>query len=117
MYKDTKVKPNLKRVYLGIKIMALIYDSGEELEIKFNVAAEQVKQLKTRPADGELLILYGLYKQAKEGTYRESLKPPFYDAKNLAKWNAWRSNKGKTKSRAMIEYIEVVDDLKKKYNQ
>ena len=34
---------------------------------KFNAAAEQVKVLKTKPNDTELLDLYGLFKQATVG--------------------------------------------------
>jgi diazepam-binding inhibitor (GABA receptor modulator, acyl-CoA-binding protein) len=93
------------------------YDSGEELETKFNIAANEVKKLRKRPLDAELLLLYGLYKQAIDGNYRESQKPSFFDAKNLAKWNAWRVNRGMTKSRAMTEYIQLVGDMKNKYNK
>lgn len=37
------------------------------LKAKFDVAAEEVKQLKTKPADEEMLQVYSLYKQATVG--------------------------------------------------
>lgn len=37
------------------------------MQAEFEKAAEDVKNLKTRPSDQELLDLYGLYKQAVVG--------------------------------------------------
>lgn len=91
------------------------YDKGDELTQTFESYASKVKLLKQRPFDGELLLLYGLYKQARDGRYRESQKPGPFDAKGLAKWNAWRANRGKTKTQAMQEYISMVEMLIKKY--
>lgn len=91
------------------------HESVEDLRRKFLVAAEEIKLLSQKPCDEELLLLYGLYKQANEGSCKDSQKPSFFDLKNMSKWNAWDANRGMSKSKAMKEYIQVVDDLKKKY--
>ncbi|KAM7407977.1 hypothetical protein PAMA_003624 [Pampus argenteus] len=38
-----------------------------DLQAKFDTAAEEVKQLKTKPADEEMLQVYSLFKQATVG--------------------------------------------------
>ncbi|XP_077431413.1 peroxisomal carnitine O-octanoyltransferase-like isoform X4 [Vanacampus margaritifer] len=59
---------------------------------EFEKAAEDVKNLKTRPSDQELLDLYGLYKQANVGDI-DTDRPGLFDMKGKAKWDAWNSRK------------------------
>ncbi|XP_061677090.1 peroxisomal carnitine O-octanoyltransferase-like isoform X3 [Syngnathoides biaculeatus] len=59
---------------------------------EFEKAAEDVKNLKTRPSDQELLDLYGLYKQAIVGDV-DTERPGLFDMKGKAKWDAWSSRK------------------------
>ncbi|XP_026226622.1 acyl-CoA-binding domain-containing protein 7 isoform X2 [Anabas testudineus] len=63
------------------------------LQGEFNKAAEDVKKVKTRPSDQELLDLYGLYKQALVGDVNTD-RPGMTDLKGKAKWDAWESRKG-----------------------
>lgn len=48
---------------------------------KFNKAAEDVKKLKAKPTDEELLELYALYKQATVGDCNTSKNCQFFEAK------------------------------------
>lgn len=85
------------------------------LQAEFEKIAEDVKKVKTRPTDQELLDLYGLYKQAVVGdintgrlwprclflSHRSWLclittaeRPGLLDFKGKAKWDAWESRKG-----------------------
>lgn len=76
----------------------------------FETAAKKIKELKYRPDDDTLLKLYGLYKQATLGDCNLP-QPWFYEVKQLAKWNAWTSQKGKLKKVASNEYIKLVTKL------
>lgn len=68
----------------------------------------------TKPSNEELLKLYGLYKQATEGN-NETERPGGFDFKAAAKYNSWLAYKGKSKAEATDQYIELVEDLSKKY--
>nr|KAG5700616.1 hypothetical protein BaRGS_015446 [Batillaria attramentaria] len=59
----------------------------------FNKAAEEVKNLKTKPSDQEMLDVYSLFKQATVGDVNTS-RPGLLDLKGKAKWDAWESRKG-----------------------
>uniref|UniRef100_W5M648 Acyl-CoA-binding protein n=1 Tax=Lepisosteus oculatus TaxID=7918 RepID=W5M648_LEPOC len=59
----------------------------------FEKAAEEVKILKTKPADKEVLEIYGLYKQATVGDVNTQ-RPGMLDFTGKAKWDAWDANKG-----------------------
>ena len=60
---------------------------------EFEKAASDVKNLKSRPTDQELLELYALYKQATVGDCNQD-KPGMLDLKGKAKWEAWNGKKG-----------------------
>lgn len=80
------------------------------MEQEFKLYAEKVKELKSRPPDSTLLILYGLYKQSTEGDNRSG-RPGFFDQRGRAKWDAWNRYKGMTKDVAMNTYILKVKRL------
>lgn len=61
---------------------------------EFEAAAAQVKELKARPSDEELLEIYALYKQATEGD-NNTPKPGMFALKEKAKWEWWNKKKGK----------------------
>ncbi|XP_063003662.1 acyl-CoA-binding domain-containing protein 7 [Elgaria multicarinata webbii] len=84
------------------------------LEADFNVAAENVKKLKTKPTDDELRELYGLYKQSIVGDINIEC-PGMLDLKGKAKWEAWNHKKGLSKEDAMNAYISKTNELIKKY--
>jgi diazepam-binding inhibitor (GABA receptor modulating acyl-CoA-binding protein) len=76
-------------------------------------AQERVKKLSKRPANSELLDLYGLYKQATDGDVKGS-RPGMLDPKGRAKFDAWTSRKGVAQSEARTRYVALVAELVKK---
>uniref|UniRef100_A0A4W5RKR1 Acyl-CoA binding domain containing 7 n=1 Tax=Hucho hucho TaxID=62062 RepID=A0A4W5RKR1_9TELE len=62
------------------------------LQAEFERVADDVKKVKSRPSDQELLDMYGLYKQAIFGDINID-KPGMLDMKGKAKWEAWDSRK------------------------
>ncbi|KAL6115388.1 dbi [Pungitius sinensis] len=80
----------------------------------FERAVEEVKVLDQRPGYGVLADVYGLYKQATVGDVNIDL-PGIFDLAGRGKWDAWNRKKGMSKEEAMVAYIDLVEDLKKKY--
>ncbi|XP_013881573.1 acyl-CoA-binding protein [Austrofundulus limnaeus] len=85
-----------------------------DLQAKFDAAAAEAKQLKTKPQDDEMLKLYSLFKQATVGDVNTA-RPGMLDFTGKAKWDAWEKQKGKNKEDAMNEYIQLVEELNQKY--
>ncbi|XP_062961401.1 acyl-CoA-binding protein [Cynocephalus volans] len=83
-------------------------------QAEFEKAAEEVKHLKTKPSDNEMLCLYSHYKQATVGDVNTE-RPGILDLKGKAKWDAWNELKGTSKEDAMKAYVSKVEELKKKY--
>uniref|UniRef100_A0AAX7U3K0 Acyl-CoA-binding protein n=1 Tax=Astatotilapia calliptera TaxID=8154 RepID=A0AAX7U3K0_ASTCA len=81
---------------------------------KFDEAAAEVKQLKAKPTDEEMLQIYSLFKQATVGDVNTA-RPGMFDFTGKAKWDAWEKQKGKSNENAMNEYISLVEELKQKY--
>ncbi|WP_099547915.1 acyl-CoA-binding protein [Pseudomonas sp. 2995-3] len=76
----------------------------------FDSAVEAVKRLSKRPADDELVELYGLYKQSTQGD-NDSARPGFTDFAGKAKWEAWNKLKGTSQREAQNRYIELANSL------
>jgi len=76
------------------------------MSAEFLKAAEDVKNVKTKPTDKEMLELYGLYKQATVGDVNTD-RPGMFDMTGKAKWDAWESRKGLSKEDAEKQYIVV----------
>ncbi|XP_070767562.1 acyl-CoA-binding domain-containing protein 7 [Enoplosus armatus] len=83
-------------------------------QAEFDKMAEDVKKVKTRPTDQELLDLYGLYKQAVVGDINTD-RPGMLDLKGKAKWDAWNSRKGMSQDDAMSAYITLAKEVISKY--
>ncbi|KAK3543563.1 hypothetical protein QTP70_023900 [Hemibagrus guttatus] len=83
-------------------------------EEAFQKAAEEVKQLKSKPGDAEMLEIYSLYKQATVGDVNTA-RPGMLDFTGKAKWDAWDAKKGMSKEDAVKAYISKVEELKGKY--
>lgn len=64
------------------------------LRDEFQKASKDVKNLKKRPTDRELLELYALFKQATVGDNNEP-RPGMFNLKDQAKYDSWASMKGK----------------------
>nr|ACO14296.1 Acyl-CoA-binding protein [Esox lucius] len=83
-------------------------------ETDFDKAAEEVKNLKAKPADAEMLRVHALFKQAKVGDINTA-RPGMLDFTGKAKWDAWEKEKGKSQEAARKEHIDFVEELKGKY--
>ncbi|KAL4616622.1 diazepam-binding inhibitor [Arapaima gigas] len=83
-------------------------------QAEFDKAAEEVKQLKAKPADDEMLEIYSLFKQATVGDVNTA-RPGMLDFTGKVKWDAWEKKKGMSKEDAMKAYIAKVEELKAKY--
>ncbi|WP_026952097.1 acyl-CoA-binding protein [Algoriphagus mannitolivorans] len=77
-------------------------------------AVALTQKFTTRPGNEELLKLYGLYKQATEGDNLGE-RPGGFDFKAAAKYNSWLTFKGKSKEEATQDYLDLVEELSKKY--
>jgi acyl-CoA-binding protein len=80
------------------------------LDEQFNDAQTRVNALSKPPSQGDMLELYGLFKQAKLGDVQGS-RPGMLDLKGRAKYDAWASRKGMSKEDAMKKYVALVDRL------
>jgi diazepam-binding inhibitor (GABA receptor modulating acyl-CoA-binding protein) len=76
----------------------------------FEQAAKDVKELKSKPSDEDLLTLYGLFKTATVGKVNTS-RPGLFDPKGKAKWDAWKKVEDKSPEEAKQEYILKVQQL------
>ena len=61
-------------------------------------------------SDKNKLLLYGLYKQAREGNNKTSA-PSIINFKAHSKWKAWKQQAGNGKQKAKKEYIQLVTKL------
>lgn len=86
----------------------------DSLETEFQQAGNQLYNLPQRPTNDELLLAYGLYKQATVGNNKTAC-PNLLDFKNYSKWKAWQEQAGKGRSRAKKEYIMFITQLLIKY--
>jgi acyl-CoA-binding protein len=84
-----------------------------ELSTRFEAAVADSQSLSTRPSNDVLLRLYALYKQATVGDV-EGSRPGFTDMRGRAKYDAWAAISGTDSNEAMEQYIEQIEELKKK---
>ena len=82
-----------------------------DLSAAFAQAAEDSKNLPTRPDNDTMLKLYALYKQASNGDVQGN-RPGFTDFVGRAKYDAWANVKGMAQEAAMQAYIDLVNKLK-----
>ncbi len=80
------------------------------LEDDFQTAQARVKQLARTPSAEQLLALYSLYKQATVGDVTGA-RPGMLDFKGRAKFDAWTTRRGTSRSAAMQAYVELVARL------
>ena len=82
----------------------------EDLEKEFQTCVFRIKSRDTMPSDEDLLILYGLYKQATQGDCNIP-QPWRVQVEPRARWDAWFKNHGMYRQTAMEKYIEKVNEL------
>jgi acyl-CoA-binding protein len=92
--------------------MRLASKTMSDLKKKFEAAAKDSKNLKTRPSDEDMLRLYAYYKQASAGDATGD-RPGAFDFVNRAKYDAWARLKGTETDKAMKSYVDLVERLKK----
>jgi acyl-CoA-binding protein len=82
------------------------------LQTAFEQAVAESKGLNERPDNETLLKIYSLYKQATEGDCH--IEPPTnpFDFVNKAKYEAWQGLSGMCQTRAMEEYVVIINLLK-----
>lgn len=88
--------------------------SDKDTKKQFELSVQLISGLKKKPTDDELLKVYGLYKQSMIGDCNVS-EPGIFYLKERAKWSAWNSNKGKSKTNSMESYTNYVIKLVEKY--
>jgi diazepam-binding inhibitor (GABA receptor modulating acyl-CoA-binding protein) len=84
--------------------------------MNFEQAAKKIKRLPQKPNNDELLLLYGLYKQATVGD-TNTQRPGFWELTKKAKWESWKSFEGTSQESAKKQYVKLVGDLLKKYSR
>lgn len=77
---------------------------------EFESAVTRSRELSERPSNEDLLLMYGLFKQATEGDNEEK-RPGGFDFKAVAKYEAWLRQKGKLRDEAKKEYIALIERL------
>ena len=82
----------------------------DDLQAKFEAAAEAAKKAKRKPDNATLLKLYAYYKQALEGDVKGA-RPGGFDFVGGAKHDAWAKLKGMSADEAMESYIKQVERL------
>ncbi|MDX1531274.1 MAG: acyl-CoA-binding protein [Rhodothermales bacterium] len=84
---------------------------ADDLQTRFEHAAEAVQDLPERPGNDTLLRLYALYKQATAGDV-EGKRPGFTNPVGRAKYDAWAELEGTEPEVAMEQYVALVDELR-----
>jgi acyl-CoA-binding protein len=83
----------------------------DDLQKRFEAAAEEAQRLASKPGNETLLRLYALYKQGTKGDVSGS-RPGFTDPVGRAKYDAWKRLAGSSREKAMADYIALVESLK-----
>lgn len=81
-----------------------------DLQVAFESAVANSKNLPERPDNATLLKMYGLYKQATSGDVTDK-KPGFSDMIGRAKWDAWNALKGTDADAARQQYVDLIESL------
>ncbi|KAD3641575.1 hypothetical protein E3N88_30799 [Mikania micrantha] len=101
-----------------VVMVAMTCDSGDiddgaknhrDLE-DFEEYATKAKTLPDTTTNENLLVLYGLYKQATVGPVNTD-RPGMFSMRERAKWDAWKAVEAKSKDEAMNDYITKVKQL------
>jgi diazepam-binding inhibitor (GABA receptor modulating acyl-CoA-binding protein) len=82
-----------------------------DLDARFEQAQVDVKTLKSRPGNDDLLALYASFKQATAGEASGAKKPGRFDLVGKAKYDAWAKLAGVSADEAKQRYVATVDRL------
>lgn len=81
-----------------------------ELQDAFQTSAKLIMTKITPTSNEDLLILYGLYKQATQGDCNIP-QPWSVQIEARQKWNAWFKHCGMKRNDAMQQYIDKVNEI------
>lgn len=84
------------------------------IDLDFETAQTRVKNLNKTPTTGELLELYGLFKQGTVGDV-QGKRPGMLDVRGRAKYDAWAKLVGMGTDAAQGAYVKLVVRLEQKY--
>ncbi|CAO4366282.1 hypothetical protein L5515_015078 [Caenorhabditis briggsae] len=87
--------------------------------LTFEIAAEEMRRLKSTPSEREQMKLYGLYKQALHGDIpNEDVYPvPAGNELGMKKYAAWKAQKGLNSEKCRSEYVTIAEEMIKKYGR
>lgn len=103
--------------FLDSDVYGVIVDRiMDDLQNKFNSAAEHIQLIAGQSKQADLLQLYGLYKQATcHGDFATTPKPGFFDFKRKGKYHAWSHVAELEADEAKQRYIKMVQSLSPDY--
>jgi diazepam-binding inhibitor (GABA receptor modulating acyl-CoA-binding protein) len=85
-----------------------------DVKKQFEAAQAEVKKFSRRPENEDMLRLYAHYKQATAGD-ASGERPGAFNLVDRAKYDAWARLKGTESTKAMADYVKLVERLKKTY--
>ena len=88
-------------------------NDNEKLDKAFFLCCNAIKNSTVEVNDIKKLLLYGLFKQAKNGDCNTDRPLIISGLKEQYKWDSWNNQKNKTSKEAKQEYIKIVKDLLK----
>ena len=83
---------------------------SDDIQSKFEQAANDVTTLTEPPDNVAMLKLYGMYKQATKGDCTGA-RPGMLDFVGRAKYDAWKALEGNSQDDAKQQYIDYVNGL------
>lgn len=83
----------------------------DDLDEQFATAQVDVKKLKTKPSNDDLLQLYATFKQATVGDASGAKKPGRFDLVGKAKYEAWSRLSGTSADEAKQRYVATANRL------
>ncbi|KAL3284407.1 hypothetical protein HHI36_018567 [Cryptolaemus montrouzieri] len=95
--------------YSDLKELGIDCDDNE-LDEKFNRAADYLPKLVSNLDNDTLLTLYAYYKQGKEGVCGTP-KPSWFDFKGRSKWEAWKKLENMPQENAKALYINTIEKI------
>ena len=87
----------------------------ESIEDRYAAAVATSKTLKQKPADEELLRMYGMFKYIKEGNATGSAPNFLWNAAGNYKWHEWKKYDNRDVNDVREQYIAYVGTLVAKY--
>jgi acyl-CoA-binding protein len=101
--------------HASIAASLFINDMDEELEAEFEAASQYVAVASRSIDQSHLLKFYGLYKQSTSGPCLTT-KPPLWDPKGRAKWDAWKGLGSIQEAEAQQAYVELLTSIAPEWN-